>query len=130
MSDLELGQSTLALKTLLEAKAGAVGEPMTAARGSKPLVLIYKVMGKMFAILAVRGAPNVILKCDPHLVEVLRGHYQGVGHRSHLDRRFWIAVDLDSDVPASEVRRLVDHSYEQVCTGLTRKQKAELEALA
>ena len=93
-------------------------------------MLIYKVMGKMFAILAVRGTPNVILKCDAHLAQVLRGHYQGVGHRSHLDRRFWISVDLDSDVPPSEIRRLVDHSYEQVCAGLTRKQKAELEALA
>ncbi len=86
-------------------------------------------MGKMFAILAVRGTPNVILKCDAHLAEVLRGHYQGVGHRSHLDRRFWISVDLDSDVPASEIVRMVGHSYEQVCAGLTRKQKAELEAL-
>ena len=130
MSDLELGDSTLAIKAVLDAKPGAVGEPMTAARGSQPLVLIYKVMGKMFAILAVRGTPNVILKCEAHLAEVLRGHYRGIGHRSHLDRRFWISVDLDSDVPASEVRRLVDHSYEQVCAGLTRKQKAELEALA
>ena len=29
-------------------------------------------MGKMFAILAVRGSENVILKCDPHLAEMLR----------------------------------------------------------
>lgn len=130
MGELELDERSAALKAVLDAKPAAVGEPMTSSRGSKPLVLIYKVMGKMFAILSVRGTPNVILKCDPHLAEVLRGHYQGVGHRSHLDRRFWIAVDLDSDVPASEVRRLVDHSYEQVCAGLTRKQKADLEALA
>ena len=67
MEDLDLGQSTLALKALLEAKPGAAGAPMTAARGSKPLALIYKVMGKMFAILALRGAANVILKCEPHL---------------------------------------------------------------
>ncbi len=130
MNGIELDFRSDALKAVLDAKPGAVGEPMTAARGSKPLVLIYKVMGKMFAILALRGAPNVILKCDPHLAEVLRGHYRGVGHRSHLDRRFWISVDLDSDVPESEVRRLAGHSYEQVCAGLTRKQKAELEALA
>ena len=130
MEDLDLGQSTLALKALLEAKPGAVGAPMTAARGSKPLVLIYKVMGKMFAILALRGAANVILKCEPHLADVLRGHYRGVGHRSHLDPRFWISVDLDSDVPASEVRRLVDQSYDLVCAGLTRKQKTELAGLA
>ena len=130
MDDLDLDERTSALKAVLDAKPGAAGAPMTAARGSRSLVLIYKVMGKMFAILAVRGTANAILKCDAHLAQVLRGHYQGVGHRSHLDRRFWISVDLDSDVPPSEIRRLVDHSYEQVCAGLTRKQKAELEALA
>ena len=130
MDDLELGESTLALKAVLDAKPGASGAPMTAARGAKPLVLIYKVKGKMFAILALRGTPNVILKCDAHLAEVMRGHYQGIGHRSHLDRRFWISVDLEADVPRSEIERLVQHSYEQVCAGLTKKQKAELEALA
>jgi predicted DNA-binding protein (MmcQ/YjbR family) len=130
MGHFELDERSQALKAVLDAMPAAAAESMTAARGSKPLVLIYKVMGKMFAILAVRGTPNVILKCDAHLAEVLRGHYQGVGHRSHLDRRFWISVDLDSDVPASEVRRLVDHSYEQVCAGMTRKQKAELAAMA
>ena len=85
MDHLDLDERSSALKVVLEAKTGAAGAPMTAARGSRPLVLIYKVMGKMFAILAVRGTPNVILKCDPHLAEVLRGHYRGIGHRSHLD---------------------------------------------
>jgi predicted DNA-binding protein (MmcQ/YjbR family) len=127
---LDLGERTAALKASLAAKPGAVGEPMTASRGSTPLVVIYKVMGKMFAILSVRGVENVILKCDAHLADVLREQYAGVGHRSHLDRRFWISVDLDADVPADEVERLAAHSYELVCAGLTRKQKAELAALS
>ena len=108
---------------------GATAAPMTAARGSLPLVLIYKIMGKTFAILSVRGAEHVILKCDAHLAETLREQYAGVGHRSHLDRRFWICISLDADVPANETLRLVGHSYEQVCAGLTRKQKAELATL-
>jgi predicted DNA-binding protein (MmcQ/YjbR family) len=85
---------------------GAIGAPMTASTGSVPLVLIYKVMGKMFAILSVRGDENVILKCDPHLAETLKAQYAGIGHRSHLDRRFWISVGLDADVPPEEVERL------------------------
>lgn len=121
---------TEALKTVLEAMPGAVGEPMTAARGSTPLVILFKVIGKMFAILSVRGTENVILKCDPHLAEVLREQYAGVGHRSHLDRRFWIAVDLDADVPAEEIERLVAGSYALVRAGLTKKQRAALERLA
>jgi predicted DNA-binding protein (MmcQ/YjbR family) len=60
---------------------------------------------------------------------MLRAHYAGVGHRSHLDRRFWICVDLDSDVPAEEIDRLATHSYQLVRDKLTRKQKAELDAL-
>jgi len=127
---LDLGPRTAALKACLEAKPGAVGEPMSASRGSTPLVLIFKVMGKMFAILSVRGVENVILKCDPHLAEILRDQYGGVGHRSHLDRRFWISVDLDADVPADEIERLAAQSYDLVCAGLTRKQKAELAALS
>ncbi len=127
---MELGPETQALKAQLEVLPGAVGEPMTASRGREPLVILFKVMGRMFAILAVRGPQNVILKCDPHLAEMLRGQYAGVGHRSHLDRRFWISVDLDSDVPADEIARLAEGSYRLICDGLTRKQKAELAASA
>jgi predicted DNA-binding protein (MmcQ/YjbR family) len=90
---------------------------------------MYKVMGKLFAILSVRGEPFVILKCDQHLAEILREQYAAVGHRSHLDRRFWISVTLDSDVPEAEVARLARQSYALIREGLTRKQKAQLEAL-
>ena len=123
---MSLSHHTLCLQAALEAKPGAVGAPLPSAPG----VLLYKVMGKMFAILTLKGEGSVILKCDPHLAEVLREQYSGVGHRSHLDRRFWISIDLDADVPAQEVERLAAHSYDLVCAKLTRKQKAELEALS
>jgi predicted DNA-binding protein (MmcQ/YjbR family) len=114
-----------AVKAVLEAKPGAVGAPLASARG----VVLYKVMGKMFAILTTNRVESVILKCDPHLAEILREQYAGVGHRSHLDRRFWISVGLDEDVPPEEIERLVGRSYDLVRAKLTRKQKAELETL-
>ena len=121
-----MSQGTAAVQAALEAKPGAVG----ASLPSSPGVVIYKVMGKMFAILETRRLRNVILKCDPHLAEILREQYAGVGHRSHLDRRFWISVNLEADVPAEEVERLAAQSYDLVCAGLTRKQKAELAGRA
>ena len=84
----------------------------------------------MFAILATRTVQAVSLKCDPHLAEILREQYAGVGHRYHLDRRHWISVSLDADVPPEEVERLVAQSYDLVVAGLTRKQRAELQALS
>ena len=123
---MSLSERIIALKVVIEAKTGAVGSPLPSAGG----VTLYKIMGKMFAILSTRGDAYVILKCDPHLAEILREQYAGVGHRSHLDRRFWISVSLDADVPPQEIERLVDGSHELIRAGLTRKQKAELEALS
>jgi predicted DNA-binding protein (MmcQ/YjbR family) len=120
------GPHTTALQALLEHMPGAVAEPMTASRGSVPLVALYKVMGKMFAILSLRDSEFVILKCDPYRADLLREQYRGIGNRSHLDRRHWISVELDSDVPAAEVKRLVAHSYDLVVARLTRKQRTEL----
>jgi predicted DNA-binding protein (MmcQ/YjbR family) len=112
----------------IEAKPGIVGKPIT-TKSSTDGVVIYKVMGKMLAILTIRGVESVILKCDPNLAHALRQQYTGVGHRSHLDRRYWISVTLDADLPADEIERLVGHSYDLVCAGLSRKQQAELETL-
>jgi predicted DNA-binding protein (MmcQ/YjbR family) len=123
---MDLPAPTAALKAVLDALPGAVAEPVTASRGSVPLVLIYKICGKMVAILSLRDAQFVILKCDPFRAEVLRATYSGVGHRSHLDPRTWISVDLDADVPDAEIRDLVAHSRDQVAATLTRKQRAEL----
>jgi predicted DNA-binding protein (MmcQ/YjbR family) len=117
---------TTALQSFIEAMAGVTSTVFSMGKAKVPVSLIHKVQGKMFAIQSLRGEEFVILKCDPMLVPALKREYKGVGHRSHLDKRFWIAVNLDGDVPAKEIRRLVCHSYGAVCAGLTRKQQAEL----
>ena len=120
---MNLDQIIEAVKTALDARPGAVAEPALVA-----VACLYKVKGKMFAILTTRGVAAVSLKCDPHLAEILREQYAGVGHRYHLDRRHWISVTLDADVPADEIVRLVDQSYDLVRANLTRAQRAELDA--
>jgi predicted DNA-binding protein (MmcQ/YjbR family) len=121
-----LSRRAVALRKFIEAQPGATFTTLTMGRNASPMALIHKVGGKMFAIQSLRGEEYVVLKCDPTLAVALRKKYQGVGHRSHLDRRFWIAVNLNDDVPLKEIRRLVDHSYGLVCAGLTRKQRIEL----
>jgi len=129
-SELKLSKRTAAVVRWVEAKPGSEGTLFCARRGSLPIAAIYKVKGKMFAIVGLRGGENVILKCDPELVPALKDQYSGVGHRSHLDRRFWISVSLDADVPVGRIRSLISQSYELVCASLTRKQQAELAQVA
>ena len=128
LAALDLPPQTAALSRRLRAKPGALAEPYFAPRGKTPLTVGYKVAGKTFAILAVRAEPWVMLKCDPHLGEILRDQYRGVGHRTHLDPRHWICVSLDADVPQEEAHRLADASYDLVVAGLTKKEQARLAA--
>ncbi len=123
---MDLTAKTKALKKLLDALPRAVAAPYVPPRATEPLILMYKVMGKMFAILSVRGGEHVIVKCEPVLADILREKYTGIGHRSHLDKRFWISINLDADVPLNEAKSLVKSSYTLVSDSLTRKQKAEL----
>jgi predicted DNA-binding protein (MmcQ/YjbR family) len=127
---LNLGKRAARVKAWIETMPGAEGQAFSPRKDAPPLTIIFKVMGKMFAILSVRGVEDVILKCDPLLASALREKYAGVGHRSHLDPRFWISVRLDEDVPAKEIKRLVSLSYDLVCGGLTVKQRNELARLA
>jgi predicted DNA-binding protein (MmcQ/YjbR family) len=128
---MELLPKTAALKAVLEAMPRATADPVGPwNKAGQPMALMFKVMGKTFAILATRKSAYVVLKCDPHLAEILREQYVGVGHKTHLDRRFWIAVDLDADVPMDEIERLAAASYDLVRAGLTKKQQAELAAIA
>lgn len=119
-----------ALKALLDARPGAAPDYYTPPRAQEPLVAMYKIMGKMFAILSLRGVAHVIVKCDEYQAQILRDTYEGAGHRSHLDRRFWVSIDLGSDVPYEEVVALVEGSYARVRESLTRKQQAELAAIS
>jgi predicted DNA-binding protein (MmcQ/YjbR family) len=119
------GERLAAVKAAIEGMPGATGGTPPSARG----VTLYKVKAKMFAILEANKQTGVNLKCDPALIDILKSQYSGVGHRGHLDRRFWIYVNLDGDVPTGEIVRLIGHSYDQVRAGLTKAQRAELAAL-
>lgn len=129
-ADLGAHGPTLELKAFLESFQGARAEPVPVPRGGPTPAIMYKLAGKMFAILSVRGAPFVIVKCDPALADMLRQTYDGVGKRSHLDPRFWISLDLDRDLPMDEIRKLIAGSYELIHASLTRKQRDALAASA
>lgn len=122
--------SPAALQAVLDALSGAVGEPWTPPRGASPLSMTYKVGGRTFAVLTLRGELYVVLKVPPVLVDMLREHYTGVGKRTHLDPRHWAAIDLESDVPDAEIEELARSSYALVRDGLPKKLRAALVARA
>jgi len=88
---------------------------------------VFKVAGRMFALVALGGAPgSVSLKCDPDLAVGLRSRYAGITPGYHLNKRHWNTVALDGSVPFEEVLELIDHSYDLVVARLSRTQRDQL----
>jgi len=90
-------------------------------------VAVYKVMGKMFALIPVNAPLQISLKCDPVWAEVLRQTYKAVTPGYHLNKRHWNTVLFDDTIPDEEVLEMVDHAYEQVVKGLTKKDREKLK---
>jgi predicted DNA-binding protein (MmcQ/YjbR family) len=80
-----------------------------------PETSVFKTNEKIFAI-NVLGSPalDVNVKCDPELGEALRQAHVGIVPGYHLNKRHWITVTLNSDVPDEQVRQLIEDSYDLV----------------
>ena len=92
-----------------------------------PEVLVYKVLGKMFATLGLEGAVGRMnLKCDPERSLELRDEHEAVLPGYHMNKKHWNTVVLDGSIPSDLLRELVDHSYDLVIKGMTQKERDSL----
>ena len=86
----------------------------------------------MFALTGLnnweKGDQKINLKCDPDKAEELRATYEGINPGWHMNKRLWNTVTINAaDVSDAIVFELIDHSYDLVIRGLTKKTKAELK---
>jgi predicted DNA-binding protein (MmcQ/YjbR family) len=91
--------------------------------------LVYKVMGKLFALTNVELFESVNLKVDPEKGAQLREEYSSVQPGYHMNKKHWITVLIDGSIPDKLLKQWIDDSYQLVVSGLTKKQQAELASL-
>jgi len=92
--------------------------------------LVFKVMGKAFLLTGIESKPlQFNVKCDPEKTIALREKYSCVLPGYHMNKKHWNTVVCDNSVPVKLYKEWIKHSYEMVVTGLSRKQKAELEKI-
>ncbi len=92
--------------------------------------LVFKVMGKMFALLPLERLPaQANLKCDPERAVSLRESFDGrILPGYHMSKTHWNTLHIEQ-LPDSLVRELIDHSYALVVAGLPKNTRKELETL-
>ena len=84
-------------------------------------VLVFKVEGKMFLLMNLDDVPVTMnVKCDPELAVDLRERYEAVRPGYHMNKIHWNTVVLDGSISPPEIRKMIDHSYEQIVRGMKK----------
>lgn len=96
------------------------------------VTLVFKVKGKMFLLTGLdsweNGDQKINLKCDPEKAIELRESYEDITAGWHMSKKHWNTVALNTgNISDDFVVELINHSYELVVRGLTKKMQQELE---
>jgi predicted DNA-binding protein (MmcQ/YjbR family) len=91
------------------------------------VTLVFKVGGKMFALVSLDGDLAINLKCDPELAIELREQYACVEPGFHMAKSHWNTIQVDGSVSDKLIREWIDHSYELVKSSLPRKTRESLD---
>ena len=86
--------------------------------------LVFKVMGKMFAILDLSEEKRgITLKCNPELAIELRERYPEVTAAYHMNKEHWNSVIIDGRISEENIIAWIDHSYDAVRKTLPSSKK-------
>jgi predicted DNA-binding protein (MmcQ/YjbR family) len=76
--------------------------------------LVFKVNGKIFALVNLDGDLSINLKCDPTFAIELRERFSSVTPGYHMNKKHWNTVLLNGFVPDKEVFSWIDNSYDLI----------------
>ena len=88
--------------------------------------LVFRVGGKIFAILPLLKLHEINLKCDPDKARDLREKYSFIRPGFHMNKKHWNTISFGSIPNHQIIQELIIHSYELVYEGLRTKVKSEL----
>lgn len=95
-----------------------------------PDSLVYKVLSKIFALVAWQAEPlTIALKADPIDAVILRKQYPAVRPGYYMNKKHWNTITLDGSIPDEELFRMIDESYQLVVQGMTRADQATLKEM-
>lgn len=73
--------------------------------------LVYKVGGRMFAMISLERPDHFAVKCDPERAIILRDRYPQVTAGWHLNKRHWNDVRFEGRLGDEALRGEIRHSY-------------------
>jgi len=83
--------------------------------------LVFKVMGKMFALTDLVDEFSINLKCDPEKAIELREMYASVQPGYHMSKKHWNTIYVDGSISDKLICEWIDDSYNLIVASLPAK---------
>ncbi|MDH5231461.1 MAG: MmcQ/YjbR family DNA-binding protein [Gammaproteobacteria bacterium] len=95
-----------------------------------PDVRVFKVMGKMFALISANNiTTRITLKAHPADVEILTSQFESIQPGYSMNKRHWITIFLDQNCPISLLPDMIQNSYDLVVEKLAKRDQMQLTQL-
>ena len=89
--------------------------------------LVFKVLGKMFALCNMMTFEFFNLKCDPEKAITLREKYSEETPAWHMNKKHWNSVSFIGDLSDKQIEQWVEDSYNLVVKNMPKKLQLELD---
>jgi predicted DNA-binding protein (MmcQ/YjbR family) len=94
--------------------------------------LVFKVLGKMYLLVGLskweRGEASINLKADPEYSVELRAEHESIRPGFHMSKKHWNTLYIHEDkLSTSFIFELIDHSYNMVLKGMSKKMRESLK---
>ena len=112
------------LEHILSFCQGLQGTEETFPFGERTLV--FKIKGKIYALIDIEQPDSINLKCDPEEAIELRERYSSVQPGYHMNKKHWNTVLLNGELTTSQIDQMIEKSYNLVVSSLPKKVQHEL----
>ena len=86
-------------------------------------ILVFYILDHMFCLVDINDFTSVTVKSTPEEIDEIRMTHSSVGDPLNKSLRNWIQLNLNGDIPDSDIYRCVRRAYDIVKVQYTKKSK-------
>ncbi len=75
------------------------------------VTLVFKVAGRMFAVVGLDHPIGFVVKCDPERAVILRDKYPQVKPAFHFNKKHWNSLLFEGSMSDRQLQQEIRHSY-------------------
>lgn len=92
--------------------------------------LVFRIGGKIFAMMDLEDASKLTLKSDPNQALILRDKYSEISGAWHMNKKYWNQLNLYGQLSDTLVKQLIRHSYSEVVKKFPKRRQQEFPNLS